>query len=274
MGEPELMDLVLSSEFESLKFKQNTNSEKYNIIGTAIELKGMLKMIEIQLSTVNYSDEYLNLVRDFLCHKVDAKKILLCQKLSLIDRIPFLIRFAPEQLLEVLDECIKEACDQGYLEFIILIQEEHQIIQLIQSYLDRTGDIQTTAIVGLKLLSIKLITKEELVARVITWYKFYQSFLNKNQLYIKRAKVDEKKIEIVKNVLGVNKEEQTRHAEVNLTCYHCKNPSSLSQWVSLLLRAQVQETRKRPRGSQRCLEQTNETVHLHLSFLSKEHTLL
>ena len=79
-----------------------------------------------------------------------------------------------------MDDCIKEAIKQGYLEFISMIEDQNEIIDLIQAYLDRSCDIQTASAVGLKLLSLKLIVKEDCVSRISLWYKTYQSFLNKN----------------------------------------------------------------------------------------------
>lgn len=268
------MDLVLSLDFSSLTFKPTDPKQNFDIVAAAIELKGMMKMISQQVRLNNFHNEYLNLIRDFLCREFDAKRILLCQQISLLDRLPFLLRFAPDKLLEVLDEAVREAVEQGYLEFIMLIEEEETVVQLVQAYLDRTGDIQTTAIIGLKLFSMKAITKEDLVARVFKWYSYYQSFLNKNQMYAKRARVDEKKIEIVRNIIGTSKEEQTRKSEVNLVCYHCKNPTSLTQWVPAAHPAQDEEAGQGHGHDEGPLLHHSQAVHIDLSLLHAVDALL
>jgi uncharacterized C2H2 Zn-finger protein len=232
LKKPELTERILRSDFEQLKFSANLTPEQQEITAEAIEIKGMMKMMAQQASSLQYSDQYLNLMRAFICKDIDAKTILLCQDISITDRIPFLIRFAPEKLLEAIEECVKEAVQKGYLEFIILLEDEEQIVQLVQSYLDQSSDIQTTAVVGLKLISMRLVTKPELVDRISKWYKNYQGFLNKNQLYLKRAKTDEKKIEIFRVALSISKEEQTRNSELFLYCGNCKNPFSLAQYVA------------------------------------------
>jgi hypothetical protein len=226
------MKIVLSSDFDGVDFYSNFSSMDNKVIAEAIEIRGMLKMMILQLGNTRFTDEYMNLIKDFLCRQIDVKAILLCQQISLIDRLPFLIRFAPEKLLQVVEECVNDAIEKGYLEFIMMLEDEDQIMNLVQAYLDRSHDIQTASIVGLKLLSVKLITKDINVNKIEIWYKNYQRFLNKSQLFIERTATDEKKIEIFKNSLNISKEEQTKPSELYFYCWNCKNPYSLTQYVS------------------------------------------
>jgi hypothetical protein len=225
---------VLSSEFDPVDFYTSFASIDKKVIAEAIEMRGMLKMMVLQLSSLRYTDEYMNLIKDFLCRDIKVKDILLCQQISLVDRLAFLIRFSPESLLECVEDCVNQAIEKGYLEFIMMLEDEDQIMQLVQAYLDRSHDIQTASIVGLKLLSVRLITKEENVEKISVWYRNYQRFLNKAQLFNERTATDEKKIEIFRNSLGISKEDQTKPSELYFYCWNCKNPYSLMQYVGPL----------------------------------------
>ena len=244
---PELVKIVLSSSFDDFDFYSKTESIEKSVLAEAIEIRGMLKMMVMQLKSTKYTDEYMNLIKDFLCRDINVKGILMCQKISITDRLPFLIRFAPEQLLACVEECVKEAIDKGYLEFIMMLEDESEIVDLVQAYLDRSHDIQTAAIVGLKLLSVKLVTTEINVNKISQWYKNYQRFLNKNQLFTERTNTDEKKIEIFKNCLNISKEEQTKATELYFYCWNCKNPYSLTQYVLMSDLAKIKEAGQRYR---------------------------
>lgn len=228
---PELVKIILSSSFDNLDFYSNASSIDKSVLAEAIEIRGMLKMMVLQLKSTKYTDEYMNLIKDFLCREINVKAILMCQKISITDRLPFLIRFAPEELLACVEDCVKEAIAKGYLEFIMMLEDESEIVELVQAYLDRSHDIQTASILGLKLLSVKLVTSDENVNKIAMWYRNYQRFLNKNQLFTERTNTDEKKIEIFKNGLNISKEEQTKSTELYHYCWNCKNPYSLTQYV-------------------------------------------
>jgi hypothetical protein len=231
LEKPELTACVTSPSFETMQFIQDKNINDSQIMAEAIEIRGMLKMMSLNVSTFEYFNEYIGLIKGFASRNLNAKDLLLNQKISIIDRICVLLRFEPVAFLNVLDECLKIAIEMGFIEFIVLLEAEEDIVNLIQSYLDRSGDIQTCAILGVKLISLKMVTREEPVNRLLKFYKEYQIFLDKNGLYLERAKLDEQKIDVFLKLQNLTKEDQTKDSEFYLNCFSCKAPYALNQYV-------------------------------------------
>lgn len=69
--------------------------------------------------------------------------------LELRERIAFACRFLPDiQLIQFIDRCSAIALESGNLDGLMLTGLGAQGIDLIQSYLDRTGDVQTAALLA------------------------------------------------------------------------------------------------------------------------------
>ena len=120
----------------------------------------------------------------------------------------------------------------GHLEFISMLEKEEDIMELVQSYLDSSSDIQATASIGLKLLQTGLVTSSSQICRLSEWYMHYKNFLNKNRLYGIRAKTEEVKIKIFAECLKVSKEDQTRDSELWFFCSGCRNPFSVVEYLA------------------------------------------
>eukprot|EP00514_Thraustochytrium_sp_LLF1b_P009321 CAMPEP_0184547370 /NCGR_PEP_ID=MMETSP0199_2-20130426/5535_1 /TAXON_ID=1112570 /ORGANISM="Thraustochytrium sp., Strain LLF1b" /LENGTH=943 /DNA_ID=CAMNT_0026941861 /DNA_START=159 /DNA_END=2987 /DNA_ORIENTATION=- len=69
--------------------------------------------------------------------------------LALADRVAFACRFLPDtQLFEFLANCCEKVTSEGHLDGIILTGLGTHGMRLIQTYVDKTGDVQTAALVA------------------------------------------------------------------------------------------------------------------------------
>ncbi|KAF0742130.1 hypothetical protein Ae201684P_008626 [Aphanomyces euteiches] len=107
--------------------------------------------------------------------------ILNDETLLLSDRTAFACRFLPlDGLTRFIDSCVEMCIRQGNLQGLLLVGLEPSILQ---EYLDRTGDIQTVA------LLVARVTSDE-SSIFSTWIAMYRDLLNQWQLFHQRALFD------------------------------------------------------------------------------------
>ncbi|KDO32910.1 hypothetical protein SPRG_02602 [Saprolegnia parasitica CBS 223.65] len=107
--------------------------------------------------------------------------ILHDETLLLSDRTAFACRFLPlDALTRFIDTCVERCVHEGNLQGLLLIGLDPT---LLQEYLDRTGDIQTIA-----LLAARVVPSE--YPMMTTWISLYRDLLNQWQLFHERALFD------------------------------------------------------------------------------------
>ncbi|CEG39299.1 Uncharacterized conserved protein, contains WD40 repeats [Plasmopara halstedii] len=107
--------------------------------------------------------------------------------LPLSDRLAFACRYLPSnELVTFLTRHEDESVQFGRLEGILVTGVNQNGIRILQTYLDRTGDVQTLAILAAR-LSSSYLEKHGILNQ---WIQTYQELLNQWQLYHERARFD------------------------------------------------------------------------------------
>ncbi|KAL3669795.1 hypothetical protein V7S43_005174 [Phytophthora oleae] len=107
--------------------------------------------------------------------------------LPLSDRLAFACRYLPaEELLAFVAQHEEESEQYGRLEGLIVTGINADGIRLLQTYLDRTGDVQTLALLAARLPS-SYVAKSP---RLEKWIQIYKDLLNQWQLFHERARFD------------------------------------------------------------------------------------
>jgi WD repeat-containing protein mio len=117
------------------------------------------------------------------------RRVLQDTELSLADRCAFACKFLPPRQLQAFLTKQGELClEQGNVEGTLLFGLGKQGLGLLQAYVDRTGDIQTTALLCSRVLLPPTWGAER--ARVNDWIESYRELLNSQQLWHERALFD------------------------------------------------------------------------------------
>ena len=166
--------------------------------------------------------------------------------ISLSDRTAFACRFLPDkQLGAFLSDEIAAAVESGSLEGLVLTGLGKRGIQLLQAYVDTTGDVQTAALVSAHIIESEL--AEEDFQRLNKWVSAYRELLNVWQLWHIRGQLDvqladmqrlRKKIREEAAEAAEKEEEKEREQsfmsptakepQVSVVCHHCKQSLLLS----------------------------------------------
>ncbi|RHY32928.1 hypothetical protein DYB32_002099 [Aphanomyces invadans] len=110
--------------------------------------------------------------------------ILHDETLLLSDRTAFACRYLPlDALTRFIDICVETCTRQGNLQGLLLVGLEPTILQ---EYLDRTGDIQTVALLVARVSAMP----EDTAAVYAKWIGMYRDLLNQWQLFHQRALFD------------------------------------------------------------------------------------
>ncbi|KAI9908639.1 hypothetical protein PsorP6_016417 [Peronosclerospora sorghi] len=113
--------------------------------------------------------------------------ILNDETLPLSDRLAFACRFLQaDELLAFVAQYEAESLECGRLEGLIVTGLNTDGVRLLQAYLDRTGDIQTLALLAARLPSSYVAH----VSPLDTWIESYKDLLNHWQLFHERARFD------------------------------------------------------------------------------------
>ncbi|ODQ65515.1 hypothetical protein NADFUDRAFT_50797 [Nadsonia fulvescens var. elongata DSM 6958] len=136
--------------------------------------------------------------------------------LPLREKLGIAFRFLPEDVLsKYLKSLVYRAIERGDLEGLILTGLSPRSIDLLQSYVDRTGDVQTAA-----LLTSYGYPRFFRDARAEYWIDSYKTLLNAWRMFSQRARFD-----IARNKLSYNSDNQCTlepyPKQVYLRCSHC-----------------------------------------------------
>mmetsp|Transcript_34759 Transcript_34759/g.63932 ORF Transcript_34759/g.63932 Transcript_34759/m.63932 type:complete len:654 (+) Transcript_34759:231-2192(+) len=109
--------------------------------------------------------------------------------LSLADRIGFACRFLPRaDLYSFLDVSMRKCIKFGRLEGLIITGLDKRGIGILQSYMDRNSDVQTTALISCRVVLPMEWTFERRMC--LEWLESYRQFLNSLQMWNSRAAFD------------------------------------------------------------------------------------
>eukprot|EP01129_Flabellula_baltica_P002245 TRINITY_DN12077_c0_g1_i1.p1 TRINITY_DN12077_c0_g1~~TRINITY_DN12077_c0_g1_i1.p1 ORF type:complete len:833 (+),score=124.05 TRINITY_DN12077_c0_g1_i1:84-2582(+) len=133
------------------------------------------------------SDPYLEAILCFLSDRTKRFEGVFNSNISLADKIAFACRYLSDELLhEFLTSKIRFVIDTGNLEGLLITGIGNSTsMNLLQNYIDRTGDIQSVS-----LMLSKLGWKAEHDLRIRKWILTYRELLNEWGLWIERAKFD------------------------------------------------------------------------------------
>ena len=163
--------------------------------------------------------------------------------ISLCDRMAFACRFLPDkQLGAFLSEEMSAAVESGSLEGIVLTGFGKLGIELLQAYVDTTGDVQTAALVSAHIIETELEVVD--FQRLNKWVSAYRELLNVWQLWHIRGQLDVKIADRrrLRNTIreeaaeGVEETQQeqnilsptAKEPQVTVICHHCKQSLLLS----------------------------------------------
>lgn len=104
----------------------------------------------------SFEDPHLELIRSFLSGDFDLLDIMKDSRIAIFDRLGFLLRFGTPQVRQVLDQVADYAIAEGAIEFIVIFGSSEKTISILQSFLDKTSDIQTAAIIAHLLTSLRV----------------------------------------------------------------------------------------------------------------------
>lgn len=125
--------------------------------------------------------------------------ILKYESLSLCDRVAFACRFLPRKdLILFLDKCILDCQKNGNVEGIVVTGIEKEGIKILQSYVDKYGDVQTAALVTSRVIfPLHWIAERQVCTE---WLESYRSLLNSWQMWQSRAMFDVDRAELLRKV--------------------------------------------------------------------------
>lgn len=143
----------------------------------------------------------------------DWRDVIDEQGLTLRERIAISIRYIrDEDLTSILQDLCRTEVAEGNLEGLLLTGINAESLDLLQTYVDRTGDVQTAALIS----SFRADLYDD--QRVTRWVSDYRGLLDRWQMHLARCRFDLKRSTMRKH-LNVPGESLTR--QVCVRCHHC-----------------------------------------------------
>ena len=144
---------------------------------------------QVQLPGVAYLRSILLFLRDIGSGEAGFDKTIYNEGLSLADRVGFACRFLPRaDLYSFLDASMRQCIELGNLEGLLITGLGRSGVRLLQSYMDRTSDVQTAALISCRAV---LPTEWAVERRICTeWLESYRLLLNSLQMWHSRAAFD------------------------------------------------------------------------------------
>lgn len=155
--------------------------------GFSLEKSGIWRT-QCSLAQSQIDDAYLRGVFGFLAADSESYENVLNESgISLADRMAFACIFLNDQkLLDYVKAMIHQCIGTGDLNGLLLTGASAEGINLLQSHLDLTDDVQTVALIAVRCMPIDLLDD----VRVAHWIKCYRDLLNVWELWEKRAQLD------------------------------------------------------------------------------------
>lgn len=135
-----------------------------------------------------YDHPYLRAVFAFLTAEARDFRALLDGALSLRDRIAFAATFLPDaELVAYLERLTAAVVRAGELEGILLTGLGARGLELLESYVDATGDVQTACLLAQHAPARRASPQDE---RLTRWGEWYRVVLNRWEAWHERARLD------------------------------------------------------------------------------------
>ena len=135
-------------------------------------------------------------------------------KLSLCDRVGFACRFLRRnELKSQLHKWVALYQDQGNVEGLVLTGLTLEGIKILQSFVDKTGDVQTASLVTSRVIMPSSWKAERRICS--EWLDSYRGLLNSWQMWQSRAMFDVDRAELLRNLGQATKQETPGMAKPN-----------------------------------------------------------
>ncbi|KAJ8676074.1 hypothetical protein QAD02_011860 [Eretmocerus hayati] len=134
------------------------------------------------------SDPYLRATFAFLTADNDSYENVLNEDgMAVEDRVAFALMFLSDtKLCDYLKKLTQNLCDEGNLAGILLTGASLEGIQLLNRYLEITGDVQSCSLISIRALSVKLLQENQ----VQIWIESYRNLLDAWKMWNQRAHFD------------------------------------------------------------------------------------
>ncbi|CDK29726.1 unnamed protein product [Kuraishia capsulata CBS 1993] len=190
---------------KAVEILSNSKSERLRIMSTAVA--GYLSYKDSPMNSMwrdqcrrlalDLENPYLRVIFAFIADN-NWWDVLDEAALPLRERLGVALRFLPDNELTVyLDRIAKSAIMRGEVEGIILTGITPKGIDLLQSYVDRTSDVQTACIIAAH--GCPRYFSDQ---RVSSWTESYRKLLNSWSLFSARAKFDVSRTRLSKTMDG------------------------------------------------------------------------
>jgi WD repeat-containing protein mio len=213
------------------------DDEKNNLKMSAIALSGFssgsLWKSQCSSSQMQIDDPHLRAIFSFLS---DDKYtgVLYEDGISISDRMAFACAFLTDrQLSEYVKYIIQDSITKGDLNGLLITGSTLDGIQLLQSFVDHTDDVQTAALIGSRIMTQDLFTDN----RIQSWIQSMRNLMNIWQMWEKRAAFDIS----IQNSMKIS---QKSPKSVFLLCSFCGKSVSATLQEDARLRNQTQSHNK------------------------------
>lgn len=208
------------------------DDEKSSLRMSAIALAGFSSGIwktQCASAQSQIQDPHLRAIFNFLADET-YNGVLYEDGISISDRMAFACAFLNDrQLSEYVKFMIQNSIEKGDLNGLLVTGATLDGIQLLQSFVDRTDDVQTAALIGAKIMPPDLQTDN----RIQSWITSLRNMMNIWQMWEKRATFD---IAIQKSMKSSPKSPKS----VYLLCSFCGKSVSATLQEDARLRNQTQ----------------------------------
>ncbi|XP_076291746.1 GATOR complex protein mio isoform X1 [Lasioglossum baleicum] len=133
------------------------------------------------------SDPYLRATFAFLTADDSYENVLNENGMAVEDRVAFALMFLSDNKLnEYLKRLTQKLTDEGNLSGFLLTGASLEGIQLLNRYLEMTGDVQSCSLIAIRAFTPKLLQE----AQVQVWITSYRNLLNAWKMWTQRAHFD------------------------------------------------------------------------------------
>lgn len=209
---------------KAVEILSSAKKEKLNLIATAVAGYMAYKdqpgnnawRQQCRKMSAELEDPYLRVIFAFIADD-DWWDILYEPAISLRERLGVALRFLNDiDLGRFLERTSSTVIKNGELEGLILTGITPSGVDLLQSYVDKTSDVQTTALISL--FGCPRYFKDR---RVDEWVQTYRSMLNSWELFAMRAKFDCLRTKLSETSGGQVRAE-VKPRQMYIQCMNCK----------------------------------------------------
>ncbi|XP_055851690.1 GATOR complex protein MIOS isoform X1 [Episyrphus balteatus] len=139
-------------------------------------------------ANMQIQDPHLRVIFSFITiENENFEAVLKEEQILLSDRIAFGCKYLSEnKLAEYIKSCIQTSIEKGDLNGLLLTGESAEGINIMQSYIDRTEDVQTVSLIAIWFFQSGLFSD----SRIQYWTSSYLNLLDSWRLWEKRAELE------------------------------------------------------------------------------------